>query len=198
MNRDELAELILAHLYECVETAGHPYFFFRLNRFFAEAGIRDFHEIVEALDILEAKGLVLASADPTGEVTAMIHGAGCVYVEEGGETGIIPKYLKDPASFLPNRQDSGESAGPSHERLVLGATIHGRLLEIVETAKSDPLLAGDRFEDLMRDIETLNLQLGRQTRNDAFVNPLLDQMAAIPSVRSLVMDLKGLINAYLV
>ena len=100
MTTEELAELFLASLYDMAESAPHPYFLFSMNEFVPKMGISDMAELRKALSLLEEKGLVyLASTDVWGGVSAGITMEGSVFVEKGGETGIIERFRKDPSSI---------------------------------------------------------------------------------------------------
>ncbi len=97
MTTEELAELFLAHLYELAEEAPHPNFLFSVNDFEPKLGITDREELQKALNYLGDRGLViLASLDPFGGISAGITIEGSIFVEKGGETGIIGQYRKSP------------------------------------------------------------------------------------------------------
>jgi hypothetical protein len=197
MEKGELAELLLAFLCECVEEAGHSYFFFNINRFASQIGVRDFAELMGALERLEEEGFVVPATGPFGEASAMITDAGLVFVEGGGTTGIIDRYRNDPASFgVPDAATAG-NAPPGHEKLVIGAQIYDLLTRIVDIVKGDTSLSRGEVDDFARDVEALNLQLGRQARNEALINSLLAGMAQIQTIRTEVTELKELIDAYL-
>ncbi len=97
MTTDELAELFLASLYDMAEAAPHPYFLFTMNEFAPRMGISDMAELRKAISLLEDKGLVyLASTDAWGGISAGITMEGSVFVEKGGETGIIERFRTRP------------------------------------------------------------------------------------------------------
>lgn len=100
MTTQELSELFLTVLYDLAEAAPHPNFLFSMNDFAPAVGISDFNELVRAVELLESKGFIyLSSFDAMGGVSALISPDGQQFVEQGGETGIIAAYRKNPRSF---------------------------------------------------------------------------------------------------
>lgn len=96
MNTSELAELFLTSLYDLAESEGHTKLF-HLNDFATKIGVHDIGKITKAANILESRGLIhLVSYQVGGGVSASISGEGCLFVERGGETGIIQKYRQKP------------------------------------------------------------------------------------------------------
>src|SRR4030042_4433635 len=97
MRTEELAELFLAHLYQLAEDAPHPNFLFSVNDFAPKLGITDREELQKALDYLGDRGLIiLASFDRFGGISAGMTIEGSIFVEKGGETGMIEKNRQSP------------------------------------------------------------------------------------------------------
>jgi hypothetical protein len=113
MTTQELAELFLTALYDLAEAAPHPNFLFNMNEFAPAVGLSDFHELADAVNLLETKGLVyLSSFDPMGGISAGITPDGSQFVEKGGETGIIAEFRKDPRRFYQDVTPAGPMAPP--------------------------------------------------------------------------------------
>jgi len=197
VKRDELAELLLTYLYDCAENAGHSYFFFTLNDFAARLGINEANIITESAMILESRGFVLLSLDGSGGITALINDDGCVFVEKGGETGIIQKYRKDPASFLVSETEGVSELSLDYKRVYLANDVHALFVKVVEMLRSDASIERHRVEETLGDIEMINLQLARKQTDTALLDTLLDKLSQIPPIASHVFELKKLIHEYI-
>ena len=135
MTTDELAELFLAHLYDLAEAAPHPNFLFSVNDFAPMLGITDREELQKAINSLGDRGfIILASLDMFGGISAGITMEGSVFVEKGGETGIIKQYRKDPQSLV---KTLSEHLSPAVAR---------ETTETVSEEKQGPLLCQPRGE----------------------------------------------------
>src|SRR4030042_5163981 len=103
MTTEEIAELFLAHLYELADEAPHPNFLFSVNDFMPKLGMIDREEVQKAINYLGDRGFViLASFDMVGGISAGITIEGSVFVEKGGETGMIKQYRKNPKTLVRN------------------------------------------------------------------------------------------------
>ncbi len=101
MTTEEIAELFLAHLYELADEAPHPNFLFSVNDFMPKLGMIDREEVQKAINYLGDRGFViLASFDMVGGISAGITIEGSVFVEKGGETGMIKQYRKNPQTLV--------------------------------------------------------------------------------------------------
>src|SRR4030043_1532266 len=109
MTTEELAELFLAHLYNLAEEAPHPNFLFSVNDFAPKLGITDREGLQKAINYLGDRGLIiLASFDMFGGISAGITIEGSIFVEQGGETGVIQQYRKTPQPPASNETPSSE------------------------------------------------------------------------------------------
>lgn len=114
MSTQELAELFLTALYDLAEAAPHPNFLFSMNDFAPAAGISDFNELIRAVELLESRGLIyLSSFDAMGGISALISPDGQQFVEQGGETGVIAEYRKNPRSFYQGTSSVPPMAAPT-------------------------------------------------------------------------------------
>lgn len=220
MTTQELAELFLTALYDLAEAAPHPNFLFNMNEFVTAIGIADFAELAQAVQHLESKGLIyLSSFDAMGGVSAGISPDGQQFVEEGGETGIIAEYRKNPRSFYQGAQSTAPTSttapsmehpiikdmGPewmqqenqphvkrqapepapcpsSSARTGIDSAVDGLLLAVSILIERDTSLPKERRDDLLKDVETLKIQVQRNTLNKDVVMALLDSLATMESL----------------
>jgi len=207
MSTEELAELFLTHLYDLAEASPHPNFLFSVNDFAPRFGITDRVQLQEALHILGDKGLViLAGFDPLGGISAGITIEGSVFVEKGGDTGIIATYRQDPDSFLtgpvePSALPFEAEAGEVLPVEVGSPNYAGRAVEAILTDMED-MLARDSSvtqevkRDLLSDLATLKIQMARNVKSKAVIGAILENLSGIPSVAPLLTALKCIIFAY--
>src|SRR4030042_6166916 len=101
MTAEEIAELFLARLYELADEAPHPNFLFSVSDFVPTLGIADREEVQKAINYLGDRGfIILASFDMLGGISAGITIWGGIFVEKGGETGMIKQYRKNPQTLV--------------------------------------------------------------------------------------------------
>jgi hypothetical protein len=207
MTTQELAELFLAHLYELAEEAPHPNFLFSVNDFAPKLGVTDKGELQKAINYLENKGLViLASFDMYGGISAGITAEGSIYVENGGETGMIEKYHKPPKT--PARTPS-QPFPPLIDLERIGAVNEEEkssffarravevILEDIEGAiQRDDTVAGEAREDLLSDLATLKIQMERNVTNMQIINAVISNLSTIPSIAPLVTGLNCIFERY--
>jgi hypothetical protein len=201
MTTEELAEVFLASLYDMAEAAPHPYFLFSMNEFVPRMGITDMTDLRKALSLLEEKGLVyLASADAWGGVSAGITVEGSVFVENGGQTGIIERFRKDPASIgivpAPGPSPFPAEAAPEVASLPTppieppipeqtGGMLDAVLSEMATAIQNETTMELSTRRDLIADIETLGIQLSKRTKNQAIIMAILDNLSGFPSLAPL-------------
>ena len=205
MTTEELAELFLAHLYNLAEAAPHPNFLFSVNDFAPMLGITDREELQKALDSLGDRGLIiLASFDMFGGISAGITIQGSVFVEEGGQTGIIERYRKAPQTFIktPSElfsptvvQDRTETVNEEKQGPFLaGRAVEAILADIEDILKRDNTVAPFTRKDLLLDLATLKHQMERSVKNKRLIDAVLANFSAIPSITPLVTALNCIIQ----
>jgi hypothetical protein len=208
MTTQELAELFLTHLYDLAEAAPHPYFLFSVNDFAPRFGLTDVAELQKALNYLGDRGLIiLAGIDLNSGISAGITMDGSVFVEHGGESGIIEKYRQNPAGFLidlpeiPYVPQSAQpvEAYPSHEakRFYPGRAIEALLLDIEDFLEKDLALSDEARKDLTSDVATLKIQVSRNVKNKTVITALLANLSGVPSIAPLVTGFSYIVDAYL-
>jgi hypothetical protein len=209
MTTEELGELFLAHLYNLAEAAPHPNFLFMANDFASTMGIDDREELQKAINSLGDRGFIISAAlDMRGGISAAITMEGSVFVEEGGETGIIARFREDPQAF---RRDphAGCSeapalpeAGMERRAAAQAARQHGSaaeaiLADIEEALERDGATGADAGRDALADLAALRIQMARNVKNRRVIEALLDDLGGVPSIAHLVAGLRCIIGASL-
>jgi hypothetical protein len=206
MTTDELAELFMAHLYDLAEAAPHPNFLFSVNDFAPKLGITDREELQKAINSLGDRGfIILASMDMFGGISAGITMEGSVFVEKGGETGIIKQYRKDPQSFvrtppellspvvaLETREtESEEKQGP----FFASRAVNAILIDMEDILERDNTVAAEAKKDLLSDLATLRIQMERNVKDKRIIDAVLGNLSCIPSIAPLVTGLNSIVEA---
>jgi len=115
-------------------------------------------------------------------------------VENGGETGIIKAYRSNPREIIdivsrevqaPSEsvQNFSQEVMPEKAQdLSLNEMIHTNLSRIDLVLFNDPSIETSAREDAIKDLESLKIQLSRNSRNWRLIEMLLDALAEIPSL----------------
>lgn len=201
MDSNTLAELLLVSLYDLAEEQPHSFFFFQLDEIGSRLGATDMGQIIKAAQILESRGHAMLSTGPWSALSAMISGDGISFVEKGGETGIIKAYRGNPQEIIdivskevqapiesvPKFFQEAPSEKPQDSSLdEMMQTIFSRIGSVLI---NDSTITPSAREDAIKDLESLKIQLSRNSRNWRLIEMLLDALAEIPSLLS---DLKDL------
>jgi hypothetical protein len=207
MTTEEIAELFLAHLYELAEEAPHPNFLFSVNDFMPKLGMIGREEVQKAINYLGDRGFViLASFDMVGGISAGITGEGSIFVEKGGETGVIKQYRKSsPAligtprspSSLPVDQEKTKTANEEQRTIFARRAVEAILEDIEDMLDRDDTVTADAKKDLLSDLATIKIQIERNVRSRQIIDVVLDNLSGIPSIVPLVTGLKHIIEVYL-
>ncbi|OPY64221.1 MAG: hypothetical protein A4E57_03619 [Syntrophorhabdaceae bacterium PtaU1.Bin034] len=173
MKTEELAELFLVYLYDLAEAAPHPNFLFTVNDFVPMMGITDMEELTKAINLLGDRGFVImAGLDMLGGISAGITMDGSIFVEKGGETGIIGKYRNNPQAFSGAIAERlSQSSMHEHEEQVSSpgtvieeksyppaAPVRDRTTPAENTAneeKQPPFYAGRAIQAILEDMEEM-------------------------------------------
>jgi hypothetical protein len=206
MTTEELAELFLAHLYSLAEEAPHPNFLFSVNDFAPKLGLTDREELQKAINCLGDRGLIIiASFDMFGGISAGITIEGSVFVEMGGETGIIGQYRKSPQTFTrtpsepssPAVDRTEKTGNEEKQRAFIGRRAAEAILsDIEDILEKDETVAAGAKEDLFSDLTTLKIQMGRNVKDKRIIDASLGNLSAAPSIAPLVTALNSLVEAY--
>ena len=203
MTNTELAELLLTTVFDTAEKEGHhtPVPLVKVAQQF---GIKDAVKVYNLAKFLESRGLIDPLYTNLGPL-ARITGEGAIFVERGGDTGIIPKYRKRPSSFVVNIDNSTNiygdvsssniavSSPSASQSISIDSDVEGVINQIGQTLKSDSLLSQIQLTDALHDLETLKLQLMKSTKNKSVIESILANMASISSIGSFVAQLAPLI-----
>ncbi|MFB3885075.1 MAG: hypothetical protein ACE144_07585 [Thermodesulfobacteriota bacterium] len=196
MTTEELAELFLAHLYQLADEAPHPNFLFSVNDFVPRLGITDREELQKAINYLGDRGLIIvANLDRSGGISAGMTIDGSIFVEKGGETGMIAQYRKNPPPFA---SPPFQSSPPATEEGLFfpRRTVEALLEDIQEVLERDDTLADQARKDLFSDLATLKIQLERNVKNRQIIKVVLDSLSSVPSIGPLVTSLKCIVEGY--
>lgn len=194
MDSTTLAELLLVSLYDLAEEQPHGYFFFQLDEIGTRLGATDMGQMIKAVQILETRGFAMLSVGPWSALSAMISSDGISFVENGGETGLIKAYRSNPREIIdivsrevqaPSEsvQNFSQEVMPEKAQdLSLNEMIHTNLSRIDLVLFNDPSIETSAREDAIKDLESLKIQLSRNSRNWRLIEMLLDALAEIPSL----------------
>ena len=207
MTTEELAELFLAHLYELADEAPHPNFLFSVNDFAPKLGITDREELQKAINYLGDRGfIIVASFDMFGGISAGITIEGSVFVEKGGETGMIEQYSKNPQTFVrvpsepsPPATDRERAEAVNQEKqnpFFARRAVEAILEDIKDILERDDTMAAEAKKDLLSDLATLKIQMERNVKNRQIIDVVLNHLASVPSIAPLVAGLNCIADAY--
>lgn len=146
------------------------------------------------------RGLViLAGFDVFGGISAGITIEGSVFVENGGETGIIPRYRINPDEFVTHTPGpicietplaikettkvppiSNQNPGVYPRR-----TIDAIILDMEDALQNDKNLNDSTVSDALADLTALKAQLLRTKTNSEVIKALVFNLSAIPSIQCL-------------
>jgi hypothetical protein len=207
MTTEELAELFLAHLYELADEAPHPNFLFSVNDFVPKLGTTDREEVQKAINYLGDRGfIILASFNMLGGISAGITIEGSIFVEKGGETGMIEQYGKSPKTLVRTRSEPSfpqvhqeKTKTVNEERQSPFFALRGVeaiLEDIKDILERDDTVAADAKRDLLSDLATLKIQIGRNMKSRQIIDVVLSNLSSIPSIAPLVTGLNQIVETY--
>jgi len=217
MTTEELAELFLAHLYDLAEASPHPNFLFTVNDFAPMFGVSDGQELQKAINLLGDKGLVISAAmDMMGGISAAITMEGSIFVEEGGETGIIGRFRKDPGAFMANTPPEAPPPHPEAPSSRVqpsraepppgppGAASASAVLRAVEAIiadmadilEKDAGVGDSERKDAIADLAALKIQLSRSATNARVVEALIDGLCRVGPIAPLAAALRSIVSGY--
>ena len=207
MTTEELAELFLAQLYELAEEAPHPNFLFSVNDFAPKLGLIGREELQKAINYLGDRGFViLASFDWVGGVTAGITIEGSVFVEKGGETGMIQRFRRTPQTSTTTppvsappavKKEKTGTANEDEQGLLSVRRAVGDILDDIENIlERDDAVAAETRKDLLFDIATFKIQMERNVKNRQIIDVILLNLSNFPSIAPLVTGLSCIVKTY--
>lgn len=93
-----------------------------------------------------------------------------------------PEWMHQENQSQVERQAPEPTPYPSSTRTGIDPAVDGLLLAVSILIEKDTALAKDRRDDLLKDVETLKIQVQRNTLNKDVVIPLLDSLATAESL----------------
>jgi DNA-directed RNA polymerase subunit L len=214
MTTEELAELFLAHLYDLAEAAPHPNFLFTVNDFAVTVGVTDGKELQKALNLLGDRGFVIAaSLDMFGSISAGITMDGSIFVEKGGETGIIARYRENPAAFMTGRlpaqaaepqappaiaerQAEARQAQGVQPAFAASRAVEAIIADIEDILERDASVNDEVRQDALADLATLKIQLDRNVKNKEVIEAVLTDLRDIAPIAPFVTGLHAIVSVY--
>lgn len=201
MTNTQLAELFLLRLYDIAEAEGHGKLV-SLNDIAAEFGVTDVMKIHNVAKLLEGRGFIQGRHAMTGGVRAKITGEGAVFVESGGETGVIREYRTHPESYrisidqsthfhgdiygsnlaVHSAQVTQESSSSSGSEFLLS--------EIAAGIRADTTLSEQLRKESLSDVAALRAELQKQRPRRGIIDVVISHLGDVASVTSLVMQLQ--------
>ncbi|OPY77468.1 MAG: hypothetical protein A4E64_01110 [Syntrophorhabdus sp. PtaU1.Bin058] len=201
METKELSELLLAAIYYETENIGHTYIFFSLQEVATTLGAGEMTNIVEAAQLLESRGFALLSQGSPSDIGIMITNDGCLFAEQGGETGIISEYgeyrekigaaqsTRDQAGDHVPPTPCGEPLCEAVSHVVPGVTYHSIIMEIMHILINDSSLDMETRDYLLKDVDALHIQLSKEMRNMKLIETLLNNLGNQPPISHLIAQL---------
>jgi len=207
MTTEEFAELFLAHLYELADEAPHPNFLFSVNDFLPKFGISNREEVQKAINYLGDRGfIILASLDMLGRMSAGITIEGSIFVEKGGETGMIEQYRKNSQTLAKTPSDPSPSPIDQERTEMVNEgkqnpffarrTVEALLDDIEDVLERDETVAPEAKRDLLSDLATFNIQMGRSVKSRQIIDVVLGNLSRIRSIAPLVTGLNHIVDTY--
>lgn len=212
LSLDQLAELLLAALYEEMTGLRHTNYFLSVDDIAAGLGVEDHEQVVQACHLLEEKSYVLLTYDHLTSLSAFITPIGENFVRDGGETGIIAEYQRYRAAAGGNEESPGppiapheppqvssfqpppSSASPlpvrpaaGQQGTVLSEEAARHIIASMELiVRNDPSLSETAKSDLVIDLRTLELQLSKESIKRPLAETITEDLRAVPALAPLV------------
>jgi hypothetical protein len=156
--------------------------------------------IFDARTALEQRGLVRALKVLGRTAPAMLTGEGRLYVEQGGETGIINEYTHHRSNFVivtgSNNQIAVGVEGDVHQTSVTAGVpreAFDLLDRIEELISSDQSLVDEDRNEALDDVRAARGQLEKKEPNKRAAIALLDPLAKIATVGGFIAKILSLL-----
>jgi hypothetical protein len=200
----ELAELLLVRLYELAEAEGYSKHH-GLNEIAAEFAISDKSKVFNLGKALERRGLIQAVFVSGPAVRAAITGEGSLFVERGGDTGVIRYYREHPQNFNVAIDQSTHfhatvagsnvavHSSNTTQRLEPPLDICSLLAAMEATIRSSADISERRREEALSDVAVLHSELAREKPRKPVVEAILATFGDLSSITSLLIQLQPLL-----
>ncbi len=204
MTNTQLAELLLVRLYDLAEAEGHGRWH-SLNEIAAEFSVTDKEKVFNIADALERRGLIQATFMHGPAVSACITGEGTLFVEQGGDTGVIKTYRENPQIFNIAIDQSTHfhapiagsnvavHSGSANQNLAQSSEILAILADIEASIRETSGIPEERREEALGDVAILRSELTRKRPRRPIVEAVLATLGDLSSITSLLMQLQPLL-----
>lgn len=206
MTSTELSELLLVRLYDLAEAEGH-FKLHDLNGIARELGVTDMARIFRLAQALEGRDLITGSFASGPSVHASITGEGTLFVEQGGNTGVIRDYREHPQTFtvaidqsthfhatVANSNVAVHSPETRQYSSASSAEISSLLAAIEASVQTDSGLDQRRRDEALSDISVLRSELARERPRRPVADSILATLGDLSSITSLLMQLQPLLS----
>jgi len=182
--------------------------YFSLDEIAQNFGEKDGFKIIQIANYLKQRGWIAAAISSAG-AAGHITGMGAVFVEQGGNTGVIAKYRESPQRFFVNIDNSvtihggvSQSAVAVHsanvtQTVAIPPDIEGKLEEILQSLRASTTVTQDQLHDITKDIETLRLQLGKKKRDKDLIETTLSTLVKYAPIATQVGELSKVLLPWL-
>jgi hypothetical protein len=205
MTNTELSELLLVRLYDLAEAEGH-FKLHDLNGIAREFGVTDMARVFRLAQALEGRGLITGSFASGPSVHVSITGEGTLFVEQGGNTGVIRNYREHPQTFTVAIDQSTHfhatvensnvaiHSPEARQHLAPSAEISSLLAAIEASVQTDSRLDQHRRDEALSDISVLRTELARERPRRPVADSILATLGDLSSITSLLMQLQPLLS----
>ena len=198
MTMTELADLILTRMHDLAQTQGYAEQF-DVRAIAREFGEHEYMKVFNASKVLEGEGWILADYDVGEGIHAFLTGPGSMAVEQGGITGIIHAFRRNPQQYLIALVDQRTqninygSISASGQNIAINAQVGSQSStssnvphEIIDLLGhiSEQLRQSDetRRHELLDDVQTLLSEFKRATPRAGIVRDILSTFANVATV----------------
>lgn len=195
MKLSELTELLLARLYDIGNE--QPGAIVSADELCAEFGEKNPVNVMHAVQALQNRGYVTAMIALGPSSHAGISAEGRLFVEAGGQTGIIRRYQANPAQFIivTGNSASNISIGNLNQQSISqGSDILKALDEIKQSIDRDHRLSSTQRSDASEEVATIAAQARKSKPDRHIVERALTNLANIATITTALSGLKALLE----
>jgi hypothetical protein len=200
----QLADLILAGLYDRAQIQGYSEDF-NVRAIAQEFGETDYGKIYNAAKSLENRNWIIGHFTYPDGIHASLTGDGAMAVEQGGSTGIIPEYRRNPERFLVVDRSTHFHGAFSGQNVAINSEVGAQSVTSSASALSPEVATlldqiftqlqhaasvneADR-QALLNDLQTLRSEMQRPARRSGMITDLLTSLGSVAEIANLVLQL---------
>lgn len=200
LRMSELVEVMLARAFELGETQGYEPYQTDFMEIGHEVGA-DFDSAWQATEVLEDRGLIQCARAIGGNCSGHLTGTGRMFVENGGDTGIIGRYQQNRGAFVyvsnsPGANVNTGHVGGSQISHVITSDTASLVSQIREMLKSDAHLAESERRDALAEVQVIEVQLSKSKPSGVALRESLDVLGRISSIGSFILKLGEKLGKY--